>query len=90
MGEGVRIHFLSLTASKESSLKWDCEPGEGHDRDQLRSAGTSVEELELSHKEVIGHLKSALQATGDVKAAEKMGKESNGVVGVLLDSLHHY
>lgn len=70
-----------LPASDEPLLKWDGELGEGHDCDRLGSGGIGVEELELSHKEVTCHLKSALQAVSDVKEVGKMGKESSGKDG---------
>lgn len=46
-------------------------------------------ELVLSHKEVTGLLKSALQAIDDVKEAGKMEKESSGAIGVSIDSPYH-
>lgn len=58
------------------------EPGDGLDCGRPGNEGRDGEELKLIHKEVMGLLKSALQAGSDVKEVGNMENEFSGVAGV--------
>lgn len=65
------------------------ELGEGHHRSQMGKECSEAEGANLSHDEVIGHLKLALQVVGDIKGIGKVEEGSSGATGLSSNNPSH-